>query len=104
MTIQQAQQQALLIAEKYHQQNATQGKPAWDAPAFMAGFVGDVGTLSKLIMARAGYRDIEDYDAKIAHELSDCLWSVLVLAHELGVDLETEFSNTMNELDKRLAE
>mgnify|MGYP000892048722 CR=1 FL=1 len=104
MTIQEAQQQALAIAEKYRHQNAAQGKETWDASAYMAGFVGDVGDLSKLIMARAGYRDIENHDAKIAHELSDCLWSVLVLAHELGVDLESEFANTMRELDKHLAE
>lgn len=104
MTIQDAREQALAVAEKYRQQNAAQGKEKWDASAYMAGFVGDVGGLSKLVMAKAGYRDIDDHDAKIAHELSDCLWSVLVLAHELGVDLEAEFTNTMRKLDRRLGD
>jgi NTP pyrophosphatase (non-canonical NTP hydrolase) len=68
----------------------------------MAGFVGDVGDLSKLVMAKANLRHISDVDAKIAHELADCLWSVLVIADRLDVDLEDAFSKTMAELDGRL--
>jgi len=56
----------------------------------------------KLIMAKEGFRQGENVDAKLAHELSDCLWSVLVLARHYGIDLETEFIRTMNDLESKL--
>ena len=46
---------------------------------------------------------MDDVDAKLAHELSDCLWSVLVLADKYGIDLATEFNKTMDELEARIA-
>lgn len=93
---------ALTVKQQYDNLNQDAGRDLWDTSAFMAGFVGDVGDLSKLIMAKRGLRPIDDVDAKIAHELSDCLWSVMVLADQLGIDLETAFMNTMDELDARL--
>ncbi len=68
----------------------------------MAGFVDDVGDLSKIIMAKHGLRDMEDVDEKLAHELSDCLWSILVLASKYSIDLPNEFMKTMDLLDKRI--
>ena len=65
----------------------------------MQGFVGDVGDLMKLVMARAGARPIADVEAKLAHELSDCFWSILVLARLYQVDLEGEFLRTMAGLE-----
>lgn len=103
MTIEELQARAVDVAAKYRKKNENDGHAKWGASAYMAGFVGDVGDLSKLIMARSNLRHIDDVDSKIAHELSDCLWSVLVLAHHLEVDIETEFMNTMTELDARLA-
>ena len=103
MTIEELQARAVEVAVKYRQKNEHDGHDKWDASAYMAGFVGDVGDLSKLIMAQSNLRYIDDVDSKIAHELSECLWSVLVLAHHLNVDIEKEFTNTMRELDARLA-
>lgn len=103
MTIQDMQQRALAIAQKYDEINQSAGRKIWTPAEFMAGFVGDVGDLSKLIMAKNGYREISDNEAKLAHELSDCLWSVLVLADKLGIDIEKAFMATMSELDARLA-
>lgn len=70
----------------------------------MSGFVGDVGDLSKIIMAKHSLREMDDIDAKLARELSDCLWSVLVLADNYKIDLAAEFQKTMNELDKKRIE
>jgi NTP pyrophosphatase (non-canonical NTP hydrolase) len=56
----------------------------------------------KLISAKNGYRNYENLDEKLAHELSDCLWSILVLADDLGVDLEKSFLETMNKIESRL--
>ena len=68
----------------------------------MAGFVGDVGDLSKIIMAKSGFRAMDDVDTKLAHELSDCLWSVLTIANYYNIDLKTEFMKSMNELEIRV--
>ncbi len=70
----------------------------------MAGFTTDVGELTELVMSKEGVRKIDDADKKLAHELSDCLWCVLILAQEYGVDIEKEFMKTMDELEKRIGE
>ena len=102
MTITDMQKRALEVAEKYNTANQAAGREIWDASAYMAGFVGDVGDLSKLIMASANYRQLDDTDTKIAHELSDCLWSVLILAHEFNIELEQSFDRTMKEIEGKL--
>ncbi|MBJ7902496.1 hypothetical protein IF655_04220 [Streptomyces sp. DSM 110735] len=60
--------------------------------------VGDVGDLAKLVMAQEGARDVPGGRRALEHELADCLWSVLVLAHHYDVDLEAAFHRTMTEL------
>jgi len=73
------------------------GRP-WNVEEIALGFVGDVGDLAKLVQASAGIRTIPDLGPKVAHELADCLWSVLVLADQLGVNIEEAFATTMSEL------
>jgi NTP pyrophosphatase (non-canonical NTP hydrolase) len=75
----------------------------WTREELMQGFVGDVGDLMKLVMAKAGSRQIDDMDQKLAHELSDCLWSVLVLHRMYGLDPEKEFLRTMAQLEADIA-
>ena len=96
------QKRALQISGKYDALNKQKGNKGWDVQQYMAGFVGDVGDLSKIIMAKQGFRPMEDVDSKLAHELSDCLWSVLVLASKCGIDLSDEFSKTMDELERKI--
>lgn len=93
---------AVEIREKYDKLNAAKRGVVWDEQNLMSGFVGDVGDLTKIIMAKHGLRDMEDVDAKLAHELSDCLWSVLVLADKYNIDLAAEFLKTMDELSQRI--
>lgn len=95
---------ALEIRAQYDQLNEKKGQPTWTGQDFMAGFVGDVGELSEIIMAKHGLRSMDDIDAKLAHELSDCLWSILVLADKYDIDLAAEFTKTMDSLEKRIAE
>lgn len=71
---------------------------AWTTQELALGFMGDVGDLAKLIQADAGIRTIDDCKAKLAHELSDCLWSILVLADKCGIDLEAAFAKNTREL------
>lgn len=96
------QRRAIEIHHKYDQLQLSQGGITWNEQQLMAGFVGDVGDLSKIIMAKHGLRKMDNIDEKLAHELSDCLWSVLVLASKYNIDFAKEFMKTMDELDKRI--
>lgn len=76
----------------------------WTREEIMQGFVVDVGDLMKLVMAKSGIREREGVDNKLAHELSDCLWCVLVLAKMYDVNLEQAFTRSMDELDTWITE
>lgn len=76
---------------------------SWSREEVALGFMGDVGDLAKLIQAAEGVRGIEDARGKLAHELADCLWSVMTLAQLYEVDLEGSFQSLMDELEARLA-
>ncbi len=95
-------ERAMQIHHKYLALQKKQNKPEWNESHIMEGFVGDMGDLMKIIMAKKGLREIEDVDKKLAHELSDCLWSILVLSEKFGIDLEKSFLSTMNELDQKI--
>ena len=95
---------AIEIRKQYEAKEKQLYGSAWTSEEIALGFVGDVGDLAKLIIAENGKRNIPDSKTKLEHELADCLWSVLVLAHLHGVDLENSFINTMNELEKHLSE
>jgi NTP pyrophosphatase (non-canonical NTP hydrolase) len=75
---------------------------AWSREEVALGFMGDVGDLMKLVQAKEGVRNIADADAKLAHELADCLWSVMILAKLYEVDLQAAFLSTMDELEARV--
>jgi NTP pyrophosphatase (non-canonical NTP hydrolase) len=95
-------QRAIEVRDKYDELNQAKRGVIWNEQQLMAGFVGDVGDLSKIIMAKHGLRAMDDVDAKLAHELSDCLWVVIVLASKYDIDLAKAFMKTMDELDKRI--
>ncbi|HSX05546.1 MAG TPA: hypothetical protein VLF69_03715 [Candidatus Saccharimonadales bacterium] len=96
-------QQAEVIRLKYQELNSKQGKNTWGVRDYAMGFAGDFGDLQKLIMAKENLRDIPDMDAKLAHELADCLWSIMVIANYYGLDLEKEFKHTMAHIADRIA-
>lgn len=102
MKINELQQRAIEIQEKYDKLNEEKRGVVWNEQQIMAGFVGDVGDLSKIIMAKHGIRDMDNIDSKLAHELSDCLWSILVLAKKYDINLAKEFMKTMEELNQRI--
>ncbi|MFH9731854.1 MazG nucleotide pyrophosphohydrolase domain-containing protein [Streptomyces sp. NPDC017260] len=92
-------QQALRIRDLYDVLNRHKRGRVWTREEFMLGFVGDVGDLAKLVMREEGARDVPGGRAALEHEIADCLWSVLILAHVYEVDLEAAFHRTMAELD-----
>lgn len=102
-TLQELLRKAIMVRDHYNELQAKDGKEIWNAQDRMAGFVGDVGALSKLVMVKQGLRrGPANIDEELAHELSDCLWSIMVLADELNIDLEAAFSENMNQLHTRI--
>jgi len=88
-TFEELTQQALAVRDHYDELQVADGHKKWNAQDRMAGFVGDVGDLSKLVMAKYGVRrGPEDIDS--------------ALAHELGVDLEVAFTHTMKKLHEQI--
>ena len=102
MDIYELQKRANEIRDLYDTHNLKERGIIWTRLQLAQGFVGDVGDLQKIVMAKEGLREMDDVDAKLKHELADCLWSVLVLAENYNVDIETAFLQTMNGLEKRL--
>ena len=95
---------ALTVRKLYEgKEKQVYGSP-WTQEEIMLGFVGDVGDLAKLVIAENGKRDIENSHQKLGHELSDCLWSVIILAKLHNVDLEQSFLQAMDELERHLLE
>lgn len=88
------------ILEKYSKLNRKQGNKDWAVEHIAQGLVGDVGDLMKLVMAKNGLRKINNVDQKLAHELADCLWSIIVLSKKYNLDLETVFMDTMGDIEK----
>ncbi|MEO6003499.1 MAG: MazG nucleotide pyrophosphohydrolase domain-containing protein [Opitutus sp.] len=90
------------IRARFAALNEKNGHRTWTREDVMQGFVVDVGDLMKLVMAKSGSRDVTDVDRKLAHELADCLWSVLVLAQLYEIDLEKAYLSTMDQLSTDL--
>ena len=99
MDFQQMQERARAIRAQYATVEASTYGRSWTTEEIMLGFLGDVGDLAKLVQGKAGVRPREDLDEALAHELSDCLWSVLTLADAYDVDLAGSFTATMDELE-----
>ena len=94
---------AMELRARFSAQEIQQAGQPWTREEVAQGFVGDVGDLMKLVMAKKGLRTAPgDIDERLAHELSDCLWSVLVLAELYHVDLEAAFLRTMSEVEAQL--
>jgi len=95
---------ALQLNALYERLEAKSYGRVWTTQELALGFVGDVGDLAKLIQAQAGVRTIDDHRAKLGHELSDCLWSIMVLANKCGIDLEAEFVRNVKEISAHVTE
>jgi len=93
---------ALEIRSRYAAMETERFGRPWTTEEIALGFVGDVGDLAKLIVAHEGMRDIEDTPTKLAHEMADCFWALLVLADRCGIDLESAFWATMDQLEETL--
>jgi NTP pyrophosphatase (non-canonical NTP hydrolase) len=96
-------QRAIAVRNKYSELEKKKYGKEWTREQIMEGLVGDVGDLMKLVMSKSGIRNIDNVDEKLAHELCDCLWCVIVLAQKYGIDLEDTFMRKMSELEEKIA-
>jgi NTP pyrophosphatase (non-canonical NTP hydrolase) len=95
-------ERAVEIRKKYKKLEQKKYGKEWSTEQIAQGFVGDVGDLMKLVLAKSNVRDVEEVDEKLKHELADCLWSILILANEYNIDLEEAFLKTMNNLEEKI--
>ena len=103
MEFRELERRALAIRRQYASLERRRYGRAWTREELALGFVGDVGDLMKLALAREGVSAIPDAAEKLAHELAYCLWSLLVLADAYEVDLQQAFLRTMDDLEAYLA-
>jgi NTP pyrophosphatase (non-canonical NTP hydrolase) len=96
-------QRAAEVKEKYHELEMKKYGKKWTDSQIAQGFVGDVGDLMKIVMAKEGIREMGNIDEKLEHKLADCLYSIFVLANNYGVDLEKSFLKNMNDLELRIS-
>lgn len=92
------------IKKTYDEINHNDGHKKWQVSDFTMGMIGDCGDLCKLIMAKNKLRrsKSEDLDKDIEHELVDILWSLIVIADELNIDLEKVSITQLNILKTRV--
>lgn len=73
------------LFEKYEKKSA--GK-VWDNQQLFMGLVTDMGDLSKLILAKDGYRSLSgNVDKALRHELADCFWVLIILSEKYNINL-----------------
>ena len=104
MNFRDLEQAALQLNDLYEQLEVKRWGRVWTTQELALGFMGDVGDLAKLVQAHAGVRTIDEHQAKLGHELSDCLWSIMVLANKCGVDLEAEFVRNTREISEYVSD
>jgi NTP pyrophosphatase (non-canonical NTP hydrolase) len=95
MDIRLIQKRALEIREKYKQLEIKKSGHEWTNEQIVTGFKKDVSDLLALVKNH-------DQNEKLAHELSDCLWSVIIIANKFNIDVEKSFFLTMNILEEKI--
>lgn len=97
------QTRALELAKMYDRLNDARGQAIWTGKDLALGLMGDVGDLAKAVQSLAGDRTMSDPRSRLEHEIVDCLWSILVLADRLEVDLQQAFEVNMTALEEKVS-
>lgn len=103
MDMEEARSEARRTRELYRLLERAKYDREWDLRDLYIGFVGDVGDLAQLLGAYEGVRPgPDDVRSAIGHELADCMWSILLIAEAVGVDIEAAYGDLMVELTSRI--
>jgi len=89
------QKKALEISRRYDEAAKNKGEEPWPVNKLATGYAKDVQDLIILLEGKGAPQN------KLEHELGDCLWSALVIAYKLGIDIEQAFWRTMTEIEGR---
>jgi NTP pyrophosphatase (non-canonical NTP hydrolase) len=80
-----------------------QNGQVWSLHELVLGFVNDVGTVGRLVLARDGTWDIDgDVRAQLQQKLVESMWWVMVLADRLDIDMADAFVSTMDRIEADL--
>lgn len=105
VTVGAMQQAALTGARAYDRSNERNLGYRWTSADYVQGMLGDLGDLAKLVQVWEKKRQSdllpEELRARIDHEVADLLWSTLVLADRLSVDLPRAFAELSGQLRDR---
>jgi NTP pyrophosphatase (non-canonical NTP hydrolase) len=102
MELKEIQDIALRVKDKYRKLEIVRMGREWNVSELTEGFVGDVGDLMRLVMAKEGKRVIDNVDEKLKSEISDCLWAIICIADKLNIDIEKTFAKKMDFLEQRI--
>ena|SRR3989344_4527141 len=105
MTFEEAIEKARSIRKTYEVLERKKFGKEWERKDLVLGFVHDVGDFVKTTMIMDGTREANpDSKYMLSHELSDCLWSIIILADKYDIDLKESFEENMNSMEQRLIE
>jgi NTP pyrophosphatase (non-canonical NTP hydrolase) len=100
MTIDELSVRAIEIRKQFAELEKNRWGREWKVEDIALGLAGDVGDLVKLIQSKEGLRPAHtDIDARLAHELADCMWCLFVIANKYGLNIERAFMSSMDELE-----
>lgn len=99
MDLQAAVDEALTVRAQFADfERRTYGRE-WTLSELVTGLATDVGDLARLVAAKQGIRpQPAELDAALAHEVTDCLWALFVIADAVGVDVPGAFDDGMRDL------
>jgi NTP pyrophosphatase (non-canonical NTP hydrolase) len=89
------EQRAMEIRRKYDEMEKDHNRQPWNAIKLTRGFKKDVSELLTIVE-----QDMVDRK-KLSHELADCLWSILIIARKLDIDIERSFWTRMGQFEQR---
>lgn len=94
--------EALRIKKLYAEYENKKFGRKWDKEELFIGLVSDIGDLSRLVLAKEGMMEVDKLPEKIGHEISDCLWGIIILAKEYNINIEEVFFQNMKQLEERM--
>jgi hypothetical protein len=98
-----ASERARGIRELYHRLELDSMGRTWTVEQDMLGLVGDVGLVSRLVLAAEGtWPRGGDVPAELQHKLAECLWWILVLSDRLGIDISETYEAFADRLESDL--
>ncbi len=100
MLIEEMQARAVQVRQQFAAFERASYGQEWLVEDLVIGLTKDVGDLAEIVQRLEGKRVPRSQSAKaeLEHEISDCLWSLLVIADRYNVDVSGAFARTMDGL------